>query len=179
MGEPHMPGTTTLRFIEFNGVDIDPYITRILAFLGGHDFSCYELIATDIGLQANMPTQPAATVRTWHEKNRKAISIICLGLPEWCVTIVNDNVGTPPNAKAGFDALVAEFRTHNPNYYADLSTFIVKCTLADFENVVMLFTELQNRNTILRDHDISDAVPVSQLIALVVSKVVILAEIVL
>ena len=172
MGEPHIPGTSTLRFIEFNGVDIDPFITRIKAFLGGHDFACYELIATDIGLQANMPIQPAATVRTWHEKNRKAISIICLGLPEWCVTIVNDNVGSPPNAKAGFDALVAEFRTHNPNYYADLSTFIVKCTLADFENVVMLFTELQNRNTILRDHDISDAVPVSQLIALVVSKLV-------
>ena len=163
---------SSLKYIEFDGVNIDTFIRKFQLFLGGYDFYCWELIASDAGLQVNMPTA-AAALRTWHEKNRKAISILCLGLPEWCAVIVNDNVGDPANAKAGFDALVAEFRTHNPNYYADLSSFIVKATLADFENVIMLFTELANKNAILLNHDATDAIPVSQMIALVVSKLVV------
>jgi hypothetical protein len=161
----------SLKFVVFDGVNIDNFLERFKMFLGGLDFACWELIATDAGDRANMPAAGAA-LRTWNQQNRKIISILCLGLPQWCVSIVLENVGEPANAKAGFEALIAEFRVHNPNYYADMSSFIVKCTLADFDNVVTMFTEMNEKNAILRAFNVEDAIPVSQMIALVTSKLV-------
>ena len=94
MGDDARGTNQSLKFVEFDGIHIDAFLEKFKMFLGGLDFACWELIATDAGDQANMPAAGAA-LRTWNQQNRKIISILCLGLPQWCVSIVLENVGEP------------------------------------------------------------------------------------
>ena len=94
-------GETVIKTVEFDGVNIDAWDRRFKHFLGSYDFTTYEYITSTAGDRANLPNQ-ASALRTWQEKNRKGISLICLAVPDWCGQIVTENVGDPPNVKEGY-----------------------------------------------------------------------------